>query len=179
MKKTFDKITLVSNKLCYYVSFLCMAVAIILTILLTADVILRKVTSGVVSIKGCYEITQLLLSCFVFSSWGYTQSVHGHIHVVMFIQKMPQKLRFFCYGLTSLLSVAVMAFGAYALYFQIFAMKKTGEASANLMIPYWPFYIFEFVAFVLLTLVLLLDAIKGITAMWNKEMAEEVQADWV
>lgn len=179
MKRTFDKITTVSDKVCYFVSYFSMIVAVIMALMLTADVVLRKVTSGEVSVKGCYEITQMLLSTFVFSTWAYTQSVHGHIHVVMFIQKMPQKLRFFCYGLTSLLSVATMVFGAYAVYHQIFNVMKTGESTANLMIPYWPFYIFEFVAFVLLALVLLRDALKAVIAMWNRDLAEEIQSEWV
>ncbi|MGM9605885.1 MAG: TRAP transporter small permease [Oscillospiraceae bacterium] len=179
MKKTFDKITTVTDKICYYVSYFSMAVAILMAILLTADVLLRKVTSGVASVKGCYEITQMLLCTFIFSSWAYTQSVHGHIHVVMFIQKMPQKLRFFCYGLTSLLSVATMVFGAYAVYHQIFNVMKSGESTANLMIPYWPFYIFEFVAMVLLAIVLLRDAIKAVIAMFRTDFAEEIQSEWV
>lgn len=179
MKRTFDQITKVSDKVCYFVSYFSMIVAIMMALMLTADVVLRKVTSGAVSIKGCYEITQMLLSTFIFSSWAYTQAVHGHIHVVMFIQKMPQKLRFFCYGLTSLLSVATMAFAAYAVYHQIFNVMKTGESTANLMIPYWPFYIFEFVAFLLLSIVLLRDALKAVIAIWDHELAEEIQADWV
>ena len=130
MKRVFDPITKVSDKICYFVSYFSMLVAIIMALMLTADVVLRKVTSGEVSIRGCYEITQMLLSTFIFSSWAYTQSVHGHIHVVMFIQKMPQKLRFLCYGLTSLLSVATMVFAAYALYHQIFAESAVCCASS-------------------------------------------------
>ena len=155
-----------------------------MTLLLTADVVLRKITSipifpQVVSIKGCYEIVQVALACFVFSTWAYTQSVHGHINVVMFIQKMPQKLRFVCYAFTSLLSVATMAFGTYASFVMIDEVRKTGEATANLMIPFWPFYIFEFVALALLTVTLFLDALKAIVAIFNKDMAEQIQADWV
>lgn len=161
-----------------------MIVTVIMTILLTADVILRKITTipifpSVVSIRGCYEIVQMALCCFVFSTWAYTQSVHGHINVVMFIQKMPQKLRFVCYAFTSLLSVATMAFGTYAAFTQIDAVRVSGEATANLLIPFWPFYIFEFVALALLTVTLLLDALKAIVAIFNKDMAAQIQADWV
>lgn len=177
MKKVFDPITRVTDKLCYYISFFSMAVAVFMALMLTVDVILRKLPFGW-TVPGAYEITQVFLSTFVFSSWAYTQTVHGHIHVVMFIQKMPQKLRFFCYGLTSLLSVATMIFAAYAVYFQIFAVKKSGESTANLLIPYWPFYIFEFAAFVMLAIVLLRDAIKAVCAIFSAELAEEIQTDW-
>mgnify|MGYP002624306823 CR=1 FL=1 len=178
MKKFIKGFTIVSDKVCYYVSYFSMAVAILMTVLLTADVILRKVTGGVVSVKGAYEITQMALCTFIFSSWAYTQSVHGHIAVTMFISKMPQKLRFFCYSLMSLLSVVTMAFGTYAAFVQISAVKQSGESTANLLIPYWPFYIFEFVALALLTIVLLRDAIKAIIAIFDREMAEEIQAFW-
>jgi len=178
VKKALRGITIVTDKICYYVSYFSMAVAILMALLLTADVILRKVSGGVVSIKGAYEITQMALCTFIFSTWAYTQSVHGHIAVTMFISKMPQKLRFFFYSLMSLLSVVTMAFGTYAAFVQINAVKQSGESTANLLIPFWPFYIFEFVALALLTIVLFRDAIKAIVAIFDKEMADEIQAFW-
>lgn len=178
VKKALRGITVVTDKICYYVSYFSMAVAILMAIILTVDVVLRKVTGGVVSVKGAYEITQMALCTFVFSTWAYTQSVHGHIAVTMFISKMPQKLRFFFFSLTSLLSVATMAFGTYAAFVQIGAVKATGESTANLLIPYWPFYIFEFVALALLTIVLFRDAVKAVIAIFDKEMAEEIQQFW-
>ena len=179
MKRTLDKITTVTDRICYGVSFFSMAVCIILAVVLFADVILRKATNGTVTVKGAYEIAQMLLSTFVFSSWAYTQSVLGHIEVVLLIQRLPQKLRFVFYAFTALLSVVTVAIGAYAVYFQIFNVKASGESTANLLIPYWPFYIFEFVAFVLLAVVLLRDAVKAVCAIFNNEIAEEIQGDWV
>lgn len=178
MKKFLKVFTNVTDKICYYVSYFSMAVAVVMTVVLTADVILRKVTGNVMSIKGAYEIVQMMLCCFIFSTWAYTQTVHGHICVTMFISKMPQKLRFFFFSITSLLSVVTMAFGTYAAFVQISAVKETGESTANLLIPYWPFYIFEFVALLLLTIVLLRDAIKALIAIGDKEMAAEIQAFW-
>lgn len=183
--KVLNGITKVTDKICYYVSFFSMIVTVLMTLILTVDVILRKVTQikaifpSVISITGAYEMVQMLLCCFVFSTWAYTQSVHGHINVVMFISKMPAKLRFICYAFTSLLSVVTMAFGTYASFVQIDAVRKTGEATTNLLIPFWPFYIFEFVALALLTVTLFLDACKAIVAIWNKDMAAQIQADWV
>ena len=153
-----------------------------MAVLLTADVILRKVTplfGDAWSIKGCYEITQMALCTFVFSTWAYTQSVHGHIHVTMFVSKMHQKPKFICFAFTSLLSTATMAFGAYAAFFQVGVVKASGECTANLLIPYWPFYIFEFVALALLAVVLLRDTIKAIMAIWDDETAAEIEKEWV
>jgi len=171
--------TLVTDKICYYVSYFSMIVTVIMTLILTADVILRKVTGNAVSVKGAYEITQMMLCTFIFSTWAYTQTVHGHISVVMFIQKMPRVLRFICFSFTSLLSAATMAFGTYAAFVQISAVKETGESTANLLIPYWPFYIFEFVALALLTVVLIRDAIYAIMAIADKDTAADIEKTWV
>ena len=175
-------VTAVTDKICYWVSYFSMIVTVLMAVLLTADVILRKVTplfGDAWSIKGCYEITQMALCTFVFSTWAYTQCVHGHIHVTMFVSKMHQKPKFICFAFTSLLSTATMAFGAYAAFFQIGVVKASGESTANLLIPSWPFYIFEFVALALLAVVLLRDTIKAIMAIWDTETAEEIEKEWV
>ena len=54
----------------------------------------------------------------------------------------------------------------------------TGELTATLLIPYWPFYAVEFVAFVVLTLALLGDTLKSIAAIFSKKAAEDVMASW-
>lgn len=176
MKKTLAQATKVSNKVCHYVSFFSMATIIIMMLIICVDIVLGNFLNR--PIKGLYEVLQVLLTTLVFASWGYTQSVHGHIHVVMFVSRMPQKLRFLCYGLTAIFSTVVMAIGCVAVCLQVGVVFRSGECTGTLTIPYWPFYIFEAVAFGLMTIGLLLDAIKAITAIWDKEMAEEIQAAW-
>lgn len=177
MKNALRKITTVTDKICYYVSFFSMAMIVFMMVVVTIDVVLKKFFSN--SVPGCYEMCQMGLSTLVFSSWAYTQSVHGHIHVTMFINKLPQKLRFIAFSLTSLLSVTVMVFGAYGVYHQIFSVMASHECTGTLLIPYWPFYIFEFVAMVLLAIVLFRDTVKSIYAIVDAEMAEEIQSTWV
>lgn len=176
MKKVLDKITSVFDKICLVFCYFSMAVCFIMMVLICIDVISQKAGHA---ISGMYEICQVLLSTVVFASWAYTQTFHGHIHVVMFINKMPQAPRFICFSITSLISTVVLAFGSYSVFNDIFNRYNTGEFTGTLMIPYWPFIIFEAIAFILLTLLLLLDAIKAIYAIGNKEMAAEIQADWV
>ena len=176
MKKFMDRLTKGSDRVCYYVSYISMAVIIIMMSLITVDVLLSHLFN--IRIPGAYEVSQMILSTLVFSSWAYTQTVHGHIHVVMFISKMPQKLRFFCYGLTSIISMVTMVIASYAVYNQILAKFASNERTGTLLIPHWPFYIFEFVALILLSIVLLRDTIKSVWAMFNKEFAEEIQSTW-
>ncbi|MCR5387642.1 MAG: hypothetical protein K6E56_00180, partial [Lachnospiraceae bacterium] len=90
----------------------------------------------------------------------------------------PQKLRFICFGITSLLSTVTMVIAAYAVYFSILDKKKSGECTGTLLIPYWPFFIFEFIAFILLALLLFKDTIKAFWAIGSKEVADEIQATW-
>ena len=177
MKKVMDSITRVTDKICYYVCYLSMFVVALMMTLIFVDVILGQVFT--IRIKGCYEISQVALSILVFSSWAYTQTQHGHIHVVMFVSKMPRLLRFFCFGITSLASTIIVGYSAYAVFNKIFDVYQSNEATGTLMIPYWPFYIFEFVAFALLTIVLLTETIKSFAAMFSHEFAEEVQSTWV
>ena len=54
-----------------------------------------------------------------------------------------------------------------------------GDASANLLIPVWPSVVVEFLAFALLAIVLLKDCIQSFYAIFDKEMAEEIEKDWV
>lgn len=177
MKRVLDKVTKVSDKVCYGVSWLSMAMCVVMTVLLVVDVLARKI--GLFTIKGCYEIIQVCLCTFIFSTWAYVQSVHGHIHVVMFIQKMGKIARFICFGVTSLISTVTMGIGAYAVYLQIFSMIDSGESTANLLIPFWPFYVIECIAFALFTITLLIDCVKAFAALFNHEIAEEVQSTWV
>lgn len=177
MKKFLKGYTLVGNKVCYYLSFFSMFTIVVMMVLITIDVLLSHILNY--RIPGCYEVSQVLLSTLVFSSWAYTQTVHGHIHVVMFISKMPQKLRFVCFSLTSIFSTVTLAVAAYAVWIRLFEVMESNERTGTLLIPYWPFYIFEFLAMALLAIVLLRDAIKAVYAIADKETAEEIQTTWV
>ena len=176
MKKTMDKITKVTDNICRYVSFFSMLTIIIMMVLVCVDIVLGNIFKR--PIAGVYEMCQVILTTLVFSSWAYTQTVHGHIHVIMFVSKFPQKIRFICFALTSLFSTGIMGIACYAVFKQMLSVMRTRECTGTLMIPYWPFYIFEGVAFGLLTVVLLRDAVKAVLAIGNKEFAEEIQSTW-
>lgn len=176
MKKTMDRITTVTDNVCRYLSFFSMVTIVIMMVMICADIVLGNIMR--MPIAGLYEVCQVILTTLVFSSWAYTQTVHGHIHVVMFVSKMPQKLRFVCFALTSFLSTGVMGIACYAVFKQIIRTYISRECTGTLMIPYWPFYIFEMLAFGLMTIVLLRDALKAVFAIWDKEFAEEIQATW-
>lgn len=171
-----DRITTVTDNVCRYLSVFSMVTIVLMMVLICADIVLGNIFK--MPIAGLYEVCQVTLTTLVFSSWAYTQTKHGHIHVVMFVSKMPQKLRFFCFALTSFLSTIVMGIACGAVFKQIIRTYISQECTGTLMLPYWPFYIFEMLAFGLMTIVLLRDAVKAALAMWNDEFAEEIQATW-
>lgn len=164
------------NKICKILSYMCMVIIGVLVLFTCYDVISGNMLK--MPMAGVYEVSQLILSMLVFSAWAYTQTVHGHIHVSLFISKMPPKLRFICFSITSLVSTVIMGIASYAVLRQTMSLRRTGEITGTIMVPFWPFYAFEFVCFVIFTLALLVDTIKAITAIWNSEMADEIQAAW-
>ena len=91
---------------------------------------------------------------------------------------MPMKLRFICFSITSLISTVIMGIASYAVLRQTLSIYRTGEITGTIMVPFWPFYAFEFICFVIFTLALLIDTVKAVTAVWNNEMADEIQATW-
>lgn len=177
MKKFLDNFTVASDKISYFLAYLSMVAIMVMMVMITVDVVLALVFN--IRITGAYEISQMILSVVVFSSWAYTQSKQGHIHVVMFVRAMPRGLRFICFGLTSILSTVTMGIATYAVYFQILEKMASNEMTANLLIPHWPFVVFQFLAFLLLGVLLLRDSIKAIAAIGHDELADEVMESWV
>ena len=176
MKSAVLTATSVVKKLCYYVCFVSMILVVFMMLLMFVDAMLGLVFNS--RITGSYELVQCMLCILVFTSWAYTQTEHGHIHVVMFVRMMPQALRFICYSLTALFSTATMGFASYALIGAIKSKMASRECTGTLLIPYWPFYVIEFIAFVLFTLALLCDTIKSIMAIFDSEVAEQVMESW-
>lgn len=176
MKKFLNGYTIAGKKVCSGVCYISMIIVAVMMVLMFVDSMMGLILNK--RITGSYELVQLMLSILVFTSWAYTQTVHGHINVVMFIRLMPQKLRFVCYGLTSIFSMVTMCFGTYAVFQMIGDKMNAGEATGTLLIPFWPFYVFELIAFALLAIVLLCDAIKAVAAIFDHDIAEEIMSTW-
>lgn len=149
---------------------------VIVTLLIAVDVALRWFGHPIL---GSYEITELLMSIIIFASFAYTQRMKGHIHVTMFITHMNKRIRFILFGLTSLIGTAVIAYISYAAFTQGNALVKSGQTTAVLGIPLYPFYFIEGIAMVLFTLVLLVDTVRAIMAIYSEEAAHSIQKYWV
>lgn len=177
MKKFLSRYTKLTDNICYYMSFISMFMIFFMLVLMTVDVLLNLIIG--VRILGAYELCTSALVLVVFSSWAYTQSQHGHIHVVLFIRKFPVKVRFLCFALTSAFSCVVLILGARGVFLSMLEKIASGDSTANLMIPLWPLVLIEFIGFVLTAFVLLKDCINAFYAVVNKEAAAEIEQTWV
>lgn len=172
--KGFTKIT---DKICWYISYISMAMIAFIMCFICADIFMRYAFNK--PMNGGYEITTLVMTALIFTSWPYTQTQHGHIHVTMFIGMMPNTLRFILYSFTSLLSTAVLIIATVAEFqYMVLTITSLKTSTALLFIPYWPFQLIEAVSFGLFAIILGRDAIKSVLAIFNKQYAEEVMAYW-
>jgi hypothetical protein len=94
----------------------------------------------------------------------------------MIISHLPNKLRFFSLVLRSLLSTAVIACTTLGHVPASRENAATGLTTGIVYLPQAPFYYASAVALLLFTLVLLLDAVKAVLAMFSKTYAEEIMS---
>ena len=171
-----DILTKITDKMSRFIIYMSMGGAAFLMFYMTVDVVLRHFFNS--PIKGGYEISTLVLSVLIFTSFSYTQVMHKHIHVTMFIGMMPQVPRFICFGITSILSTIVLGFATYATFLQTIHFYNKGTSTGMLLIPQWPFVLIECISLAFFTLVLLRDALKAVLAIGNETYAKEIQAYW-
>lgn len=130
------------------------------------------------SIVGGYELTQVVFSVIVFGALVYTQSERGHINVVIFIKKLNRRVRFIIFTITSFLSAVVCGAVAVSAIRQIFEAAAAGYASAQLDIPFWPFYAYEGIMLVLFTIILVIDTVQSAMAIGSSKVADEIMSTW-
>ena len=114
----------------------------------------------------------------VFAAFSYTQIRHSHVHVTLLIQYYPQKAKMLSYAITSLITTVVMFAISYAALLQSQAAAANNQITNTLRIPFYPFYAFESIAMFFFGVVLVFDTIRCFIAVFNKEMADEVQSSW-
>lgn len=144
--------------------------------LTVCDVLIRKISGQ--SILGVYEIVERVMICAVFASFAYTQTEHGHVNITMLVAAFPQKLRFAVMALNNLISGAISILVAYAAWRQCNVAMASHYTTGVLLIPLWPFYWVEIISMAVLCLAFVFHAVKNVFAMFNSEIAAEVQSTW-
>lgn len=167
--KILEKVTTVFAAIC------CISIAFMM-FAISLDVLIRWITKG--SIKGIYELVELAMGMGVFAAFSYTQVKHSHVHVTLLIQHYPQKLKMLSYAVTSLITTAVMFAISYAAFMQSQAAAATNQITNTLRLPFAPFYMFECVAMFFFALTLVFDTVRCFIGVFNKTVADEIQASW-
>jgi TRAP-type C4-dicarboxylate transport system permease small subunit len=149
---------------------------VMLMLINVADVIATKVF--VHSIKGAYEISELILMCTVFASFAYGQSKKTHISMTLLINRLPGKTKFIPHILGLALSAFMAGLLAWASFAEAASKLKSGSATAILHIRFYPFYYIQGICMLIFMLTLLYDMAYGIAALFNDRYGAEITKDW-
>jgi TRAP-type C4-dicarboxylate transport system permease small subunit len=130
-------------------------------------------------ILGDVEIIEIAMAVMGFASFAFTQSEKGHIHVMMLLKLMPEKVRLLIFGINALITSAASAAVTYGCFLQGGYSCRRHLISAMLHIPSYPFYYFAGICMVLFTLILLADALMAIIGIFDPKYAKHVQKSWI
>ena len=145
-------------------------------VLITIDVVARKFFAS--TVPGAYELTERALMCLVFAGLSYTESGKGHINVTMLINVFGRTAKFLVFGIMNLLGAATAFYLSYAAFVQFGISHKTNTVTTVLLIPLYPFFLFEAICALVLGITILWSAITSFIAIKNDTMAEEIQGAW-
>lgn len=140
------------------------------------DIVIRYISGD--SILGVYEIVERVMICAVFASFAYTQTEHAHVQITLLAAKYPAKLKFVMLTLNYLLCAVASLLVAYAAARQANVALTSNYTTGILLIPLYPFYWVEVVSMIVLCIAFLLDMTKSVCALFNREIAEEIQGEW-
>lgn len=132
--------------------------AVVAMMLLTcADVVLRLFRRPV---PGTYEIVGFLGTVVIAFAMAYTSLEKGHIAVELLVQRLPRKLQSGIEAAVSL--IGAVLFGLLTWQSVIYAadLRHSGEVSVTLTMPIYPFIYGIAAGSGLLTLVLLVEALR-------------------
>jgi len=175
MLDRFIKIESVICKITKAICFISFFGVVAIVLLNVADVLSAKAFRPIL---GSFEITQRLLMCTVFTSFAYAQSTKKHINMTIIIARYPRPLRFAFFTITSLLAVFVAGALSYAGYFQAGVSRQMGTITDVLFIPLYPFFYVQAVGMAAFAIVLLFDSTMSFFAIFKKDFAEHIMADW-
>jgi len=132
--------------------------AIVAMMLLTcADVLLRLFNRP---IPGTYELVSFFGAVSVAFAMAHTSVEKGHIAVSVLVQLLPRRGREAVDALTSALSLILFALIAWRSVLYAEDLRRSGEVSLTLQLPFYPFVHGIGLAAAVVCLVLLSDLLR-------------------
>lgn len=158
-KKIVDKAAYVAA----IISYIMVAILVLLNV---ADVVATKLFQN--SISGAYEISECVLMVGVFAAFAYGQTQKTHVHMTLFIDKLPARGKYLIYMLGHILSTVMCGLLTYAMGTQT-VRELTGHTTTGILkIPYWPFYLLSVIAMAIFTFTLVYDIVDCFLKMIGK-----------
>ena len=169
----YDKVLRPISKLLVWISCI---VLIAVAIFMMIDIVMRYVFSS--PILGDVEIIETVMVIIVFSSFAYTQTEKGHIHVTMVLERLPRKLAIFIYAMNSIIVAIASVAVTYGFVAQGNYVLRKNTVSAIIHIPYYPFYYISAVFMGVFAIVLIVDAIINVGGLFSHEYEKRVTESW-
>jgi len=131
--------------------------------IITADIALRYLFN--MPIPGSLEITELTLPLVVFLAVAYTAMEKRHVGIDILYLKLGEGARSVLDGLTSLLSIYVVAIMTWQIFSRSSLAFTSGESGDVIGVPYWPSMALMAVGCAVMVLVLFIDTLRAVAAM--------------
>ena len=170
------KLGSIVNKISDIVAIISYVVVAILVLMNVADIFMTKIFHN--SISGAYEISECVLMCGVFAAFAYGQTKKTHVHMTLFIAKMPGRTKFIPYFLGNVLSTVMSLLLTYAMATQTMREYTGNTVTGILKMPYWPFYLISVIAMAVFTFTLLYEVLISFMAIFKDEYGEEIASHW-
>jgi TRAP-type C4-dicarboxylate transport system permease small subunit len=135
------------------------AAVIVMMLLSTADVVLRMLGKP---IPGAYELVGFMGTVVVSFSLGFTTLEKGHIAVELLFRKLPQRVQLGMETFTNFTGILLFGMIAYQAFAYALDIRKSGEVSATLQMPVYPFIFGMALGFGLLCVILMADCLKSL-----------------
>lgn len=169
IEKVIKTITTAIASISYVGFFFIMAITVI-------DVIIRYITGS--AILGVYEIVERVMICAVFASFAYTQTEHGHVMISLIVRLYPPKLRCVLMALNNILSAVASVLVGYAAAKQAVVAFDAHYTTGVLKILIYPFYWVVVVSMAALCVAFLLDFVRNLAALGNKELEKQLDSEF-
>ncbi len=140
------------------VSYVGMAVLVVMMLLTVADVFMRYVINR--PILGALELTEYMMVPVVFLGLAWCAKQGGNVKVDLFTARLKPSIQTILDGVVRLFSVVVVSVIAWQNLGESVRAWKVHKASDMLGVPAYPFYLVLGVGCFLLCLVLLLELVQ-------------------
>ena len=110
------------------------ACLLFIMLLTTCDVIGRAFRTPII---GTYELVSFGAGILVGFSLPITTFEKGHVYVNFLYQKFPKPIQRVLHSITNLMGIALFVGAGYYLFVMGYNLRKAGEVSSTLQLPYY------------------------------------------